>query len=595
MKRILIALFFSLSLIFLVSCKPKNTYTPTFTLAEGFVLENDRITATVIGEGSLRIGDFILSSDAITVFKGSSSDEYVQGLDAEIPLAIGKNRMVIRFSNGTDEKEYDFVVDYISIQSFSIVVKNPEKTYHIGETFDKSTITVLAVKEDGTEFEVKQYTPEYEFTELGKNTVIIELDGYYESFTVTVTEEYLPTLDVNDHADGVFYRIDGDSATLLRAQDKEGFFAVPHAVRKDGREYPVTEIGARAFSASWITGVKIAESVRVIGSEAFSGCRALEWIELPDEMDEIGDSAFYGCEALTSAAIPEGITELKTAVFRNCKSLTAVTLPSTLKTIAARAFRECNALEQIAFPKDLLSIGDEAFHSCKDLSTVIVENLDRLGDSAFAHCDQLTYFCIGNVKNAGTGIFTESKKATVYAPASSEILQKAANDGVRTAELADGDYQIVSLPTEFPIEEGYPYHQTLILHLSDGALSALSDYAVEYPKDACGYLEATVKKGDFSHTFTIFISYTEEISLDTDTRGVLYFLDSRTGQATLLQAPEWVKESGIYQPETEGLFLVPTTLWREGKMYVVVLVEETAFAQTQNVEKVFIPILTKES
>ena len=126
-------------------------------------------------------------------------------------------------------------------------------------------------------------------------------------------------------------------------------------------------------------------------------------------------------------------------------------------------------------------------------------------------------------------------------------------------------------------------------------MEELENYTVEYPKDACGYLEATITEGDFSHTFTVFISYTEEVALDTDSRGAVYRIDSVTGKATLVQAPEWVKKSNIYQPEDTGLFIVPTTLLRDGKMYVVVFVEENAFEQSQNIEKVFIPVLIKES
>ena len=53
--------------------------------------------------------------------------------------------------------------------------------------------------------------------------------------------------------------------------------------------------------------------------------------------------------------------------------------------------------------------------------------------------------------------------------------------------------------------------------------------------------------------------------------------------------------SDVYNPETDGLFLVPTTLWYDGIMYVVVFIEDNAFEQTQNAENIFIPILTKES
>ena len=440
MKRIIIALFLLTLLIFTVSCKKNNDYTPDFTLAEGFSLDGDRITATVIGEKPLRVRDFLITSDDVTIFKGSSSDQYVQGLNAHLPLTFGKNHMVIRFSDGTHEKEYDLEVNCIAIESFSVIINNPEKTYHIGEKFDKSTITVTAVTEDGKKFEVTQYTPEYEFSFIGKSTVSIELDGCYESFSVMVTEEYRPTLEADSTADGVAYLITEAEAILLDAKNTDGFFAVPSAVIANGLEYPVTEIADGAFSSSWITGLQISESVRRIGNDAFYECIALEWVEMPREMDEIGARAFYGCESLTLMEIPQGVTELQSAAFRNCKSLELVTLPQSLQAISDRVFRECSALSQIRIPKNVDRIGTEAFHSCKNLSTVVVENLSELGNNAFAYCDELQYFCIGEVETIGSGIFTASKKVSVYAPQSSSILQKASAENVKsTVALQSGE------------------------------------------------------------------------------------------------------------------------------------------------------------
>ena len=595
MKKFLIVFVFSILLLCMVSCKKTNSYVPDFTLAEGYSLNGDLISGTVIGEGNLRVKDFLLSSDAITIFKGSSTDEFVHGLDAKIPLTQGKNRMVIRFSNGTQEKEYDLEINCIAIQSFSVIIKNPERTYHVGEQFDKSTITVLAITEDGTEIEVHQYTPEYEFSALGQNIVTIELDGFFESFFVNVTDEYRPTLDGNHTADGVLYHTNDDHAILMNAQDKEGFFAVPASVIANGKELPVVEIASNAFASSWITGISIPESVRIIGNEAFSECIALEWVEMPSEMESIGYRAFYGCEYLSSIEIPEGITELKSATFQNCKALDFVILPTSLQKISDRVFKECISLSGIRLPSDLQSIGAEAFHSCKNLSAIVVERLNELGNNAFAYCEKLKFFCIGNVNTIGNGVFTESKNVTVYAPQSSAILQKALSEGTKTDAVKENEYTVVTLPIEFPIEQDYPYHETLIVRFSQGKMSEIENYTVTYPKDACGYLEATISIDDFSHTFTIFISYTEEITMDTDSRGVLYSLDYVTGKATLVKAPEWVMNSDVYNPETDGLFIVPTTLWYDGLMYVVVFVEENAFEQIQNAENIFIPILTKES
>lgn len=596
MKRILIA--FSLILIFILafaSCKPKDKYSPEFTLAEGYTLKGDRITATLIGQQSLTVRDFLICSDAITVFSDSTGSSFVQGLDADIPLKLGENRLILSFSNGTMKKDYNLDITCISIESFSIIVNNPNKTYRIGEAFDKSTITVMAVAEDGTEFEVKHYTPEYEFSMLGENTVGIELDGFYESITVSVTEEYRPTLDENGKADGVIYILQNDEAILLRAEETEGFFAVPEVVLKDGKEYPVTKINDHAFVSSWITGIMIPDSVRVIGNEAFSGCIALEWVEMPETLESLGEFVFYNCESLSSVQIPDGIRELKNSVFQNCKALSYVRLPSSLEVIGKQTFSGCEMLSDLQFPKRLRVIEEEAFRSCKRFSTIVVEKLEVLGSRAFSDCSELRLVAVGGIESLGSDIFFGVKNASVYSEAGSAIFKQAEAMDLKTFAVTENEYYVATLPTEFPIEEAYPYEETKIFFLSDGRMQKVSDYTVEYPKDACGYLSATIRKDSFSHTFDIFISYTEEIALDTDTRGVQYSLDSVTGKATLVRAPEVVRPSTIYQPQTEGLFIIPTTLWREGKMYVVVYTEEEAFVETKNVNKIFTPILIKES
>lgn len=594
MKRIFISLLIFFICVFaFASCKAQETYSPVFDLAEGYTLKGDRITGTVIGQRYLPIRDFLFSSDAITVYSDSTGSSFVQGLEADIPLKLGENRLILSFSNGTLSKDYYLDITCVSIESFFITVNNPNKTYRIGEKFDKSTITVIGVMEDGTEFEIKNYTPQYEFLFLGTNTVGIELDGIYESISVEVTEEYRPTLSENGMADGVQYLIQDQEAILLRAENAEDFFAVPSVVLMDGKEYPVTQIKNHAFASSWITGIMIPDSVRVIGDEAFSGCKFLEWVEMPETMEYLGSFAFYNCKALVSVEIPYGITVLKNSVFRNCQALRFVDLPSSLEVIEKQAFYGCQLLSDLQFPQSLRVIDEEAFASCKNFSTMIVEKLQTLGNRAFADCSSLQFVAIGKIDSLGNDVFSGVKLANVYSEENSAILKQAEACGLKTFAVGKNEYYVASLPTEFPIEEEYPYEQTKIFFLSDGVLKRISDYTVEYPKDACGYLSATIRKDSFSHTFTVFISYTEEVLLDTDSRGVQYSLDVITGKATLARAPELVRPGKVYCPETEGLFLVPTTLWRDGVMYVVVNVAENAFEGTKNVENIFIPNLTK--
>lgn len=593
MKKCLLLLFIC-TLIF-VSCGKKNEYLPDFTLAEGYTLKNDCITATVIGAGDLPVSSFLKTKETVTIFADSTGDRYVQGTDASIPLKTGENHMVLRFSNGTYEREYYLDITCITLRSFSVTVTDPDKTYHIGETFDRNTIRVIGIMQDGKEIEVTQYEPEYEFSSLGKSTVGIELDGYYESFSVTVTEEYRPTLDANGYADGISYEIDENEAVLLNASEKEGFFAVPSVVVANGKEYPVTAIAPLAFESSAITSIQIPETVREIGDETFSGCRVLEWVEMPESMREIGKYAFSDCLSLQSVTIPDGITVIGDGTFRGCEALNRVVLPKSLTRISERAFFDCKALETISFPSELSVIETSAFENCKSLTSVVIETLERLDDHAFFGCEALKVFAIGDIQNIGTDIFPENTELTVYMRAGSMLLMETDKIGADTVFMKNGEYQIVSLPIEFPIETDYPYHETQILYLQDGRMQELSDYTVSYPKNACGYLEATIEADDFSHTFTVFIVYTEDIALDTDTRGVRYELDSLTGRAKLVYAPVWVRKSDIYHPDEVGLFLVPTTLWREDGMYVVTEIADDAFDDAQNVQNIFIPRLTADS
>lgn len=592
MKRLL--LLIALCLCCLIGCNPKPTYEPDFTLADGYHLQDDRISATVIGEGDLPLSDFLRTNEAVTVFADSTADRFAQGADARIPLQAGENRMVIRFSNGRQEKEYDLHIRCIAIQGFSVTILDPEKTYHIGEAFDKNTVSVVVLTKDGESLEITQYEPEYEFSSLGKSTVGIELDGYYESFSVMVTEEYRPGLDGNASADGVQYEIEEDTAVLLRATDKTGFFAVPSAVFFEEREYPVTAIAPLAFEGAAITSLQIPESVRTIGDEAFSGCKELEWIEMPETLTSIGPFAFSDCLSLQSIEIPDGITEIRNGTFDDCTALSRIALPEGLEIIGERAFYGCTALETVRFPKTLRIIGQEAFRKCRAFSTAVVENLTAIGDEAFAECESLSVFAAGDIETIGKRIFPEHTDLTVYMRAGSVLLLEADLVGADCVFMKNGETSIVSLPVEFPIEREYPYDETLILSLDDGKMTVLSDYTVSYPKDACGYLPITLEADGFTHTFTIFIVYTEDIALDTDTRGVRYDLDPATGKATLVYVPEWVKRSDIYQPQQEGLFLVPTTLWRDDGMYVVTDIAENVFDHVQNVTDVYIPRLTKE-
>lgn len=67
-----------------------------------------------------------------------------------------------------------------------------------------------------------------------------------------------------------------------------------------------------------------------IGESAFSGCRSLKSIEIPDGVTIIGENAFQDCEHLQSIEIHDGLIVIEDNVFEDC-ALQSVTIKTLEK------------------------------------------------------------------------------------------------------------------------------------------------------------------------------------------------------------------------------------------------------------------------
>ncbi len=82
---------------------------------------------------------------------------------------------------------------------------------------------------------------------------------------------------------------------------------------------------------------------------AFSGCRELTSIAIPDNVTSIGGRAFYACNGLTNITIPDGVTSIGGRAFYLCSGLTSVTIPNSVTSIDYDAFYYCSSLTSITF------------------------------------------------------------------------------------------------------------------------------------------------------------------------------------------------------------------------------------------------------
>ncbi len=585
MKRTLIVLVFVLLLVFSVSCGKTEEYRPSFSLCEGFVYENGVILGTVYTLDTLFLRDIVETEDDLLLTADFSEDYYSE--DGEIPLKSGKNSMVLTFMNGEKEAKIPVEIECILFDELRVDMLAPEKTYRIGEHFDRTTIAVIGVMADGKEIEITNYTPEYEFSSLGKSRVGIDIGGFYESFSVLVAEEYRPVLDSSFSADGVTYLLADGEATLVQAEDVFGFFAVPQVVISDGKEFPVTAIGGAAFESMEITSIMIPDGVKTIGESAFAGCVFLESVTLPEELLSLGKYAFLGCESLLSVEIPDGVTEIATGTFRSCRRLFRAVLPESLVTVGNGAFEGCERLSSLEFPDGLRVIGESAFEGCAKLSSVVIASLDELQTRAFAECENLSVFAVGKVETLGTDVLKGASPA-IYAANGGAFSTYAVENGLSPVFISE-EVHILSLPTEIAIKDGYPYASLVAVYLEGNEMRRMKNYEILYDRDACGYLEAKLVFGDYEKTFSLFVSYTETVALDTDSRGAVYEVNPAEGTAKLLSVPQYVRKSEVYEPENKELFLVPTSILRPDGEYRVTEIAEGAFDACLNKTEFFVP------
>lgn len=59
--------------------------------------------------------------------------------------------------------------------------------------------------------------------------------------------------------------------------------------------------------------------------------------------------------------------------------------------------------------------------------------------------------------------------------------------------------------------------------------------------------------------------------------------------ARLVALPEYVRKSGVFVPEADGLFLVPTAVVKDGNIYAVTGVEDGILEGCRNVSALFLP------
>ena len=89
--------------------------------------------------------------------------------------------------------------------------------------------------------------------------------------------------------------------------------------------------------------------------------------EIPSEIAFIGEDAFLEDSRIEKVVVGGGADAIESYAFSLCKNLKSVVLPETLQEINLGAFSSCENLETVNLPEKLRIIGPKAFSGCKSL------------------------------------------------------------------------------------------------------------------------------------------------------------------------------------------------------------------------------------
>ena len=257
--------------------------------------------------------------------------------------------------------------------------------------------------------------------------------------------------------DGVRYELSEDTLTAkVGMVERDSIllesYTIPETVTANGNTYQVTMIGADAFNnCPLLETVIIPDSVTEIenGREvdifeylddrcsAFRKCQRLKSIKLSNSLKKIGIDAFNHCIGLKSIDIPNSVTEL--AGFTDCTGLKSIDIPNSVTVLAG--FDGCTGLKSIDIPSSVTKIW--GFRCCKGLTSVTIPNSVKvLGKNAFSDCTNLTSVIIENEQDAVTireNAFNNTIAKIIYLGKPESVSGNIYENYLKTKEISESN------------------------------------------------------------------------------------------------------------------------------------------------------------
>lgn len=203
----------------------------------------------------------------------------------------------------------------------------------------------------------------------------------------------------------VSIRVVPDSAEHLFS----GRLEVPSTVINEatGKEYSVAAIADSAFfNCREVTSIVYPATVTNIGRNTVDHCFVLTSFEVASgSCFSVQDGVLFNADAtrlivFPSAKsgryeVPSTVETIAPAAFSSCKNLKEVVLPQKLKAIEDYTFYECWGLANVVFPDALETIGDYAFDGSILQFLNFGKNLKSIGNHAFDRSSMVEVMLLG--------------------------------------------------------------------------------------------------------------------------------------------------------------------------------------------------------
>ena len=190
---------------------------------------------------------------------------------------------------------------------------------------------------------------------------------------------------------GLTYRVNYNEVTITSLYQPINTVVIPDKI--DG--FPVTSIGDFAFANSSITSVMIPDSVKSIGTEAFSGCTRLTSVTIPDKVQVIGAEAFWRCANLESIIIPDRVRSIGRDAFADCNKVTIYYNGSMenwkkIYTTSDETYLEGNSIKCFYYVTFLDEDGKEISKKKHSENTILnVSEFEKCGYTIHLYTDEL--------------------------------------------------------------------------------------------------------------------------------------------------------------------------------------------------------------